>query len=1023
MLNVEVDQRPHANILINGVQVKGLMDSGASVSCLGKDAFETLHKCSQKWKEFEGSVRTASDQPLPIVGYADADVWFQGQMKRLRFYIIPSLSNQVYLGVDFWVAFNLLPKLEELIVVDAKEEVGFEKDVETENADMHIFSDEQKKELGRVVELFPSGEKEGLGKTSLIKHTINVGNAKPTKQRYYAVSPAVEQKMYSEVDRMIELGVVEKSRSAWNSPVTCVTKANGKTRLCLDARMVNAVTEKDAYPMPLIDSIFSRLNETRYISSIDLRDAFWQIELDEASRDKTAFTIPGRPLYQFTRMPFGLCNAAQTMCRLMDLTIPSELRDRVFVYIDDLLVVSADFETHIKRLEKVAKSLRRANLTINVAKSKFGMRSIRYLGHIVGNGEIKPDPARVQCIADCRPPKTIKQVRRFLGMAGWYQRYIPNYSAVAAPMTDLLKKTHSFTWTPEAQCSFDALKEALTTAPVLTHPDFSKPFYVQCDASINGVGAVLFQIINGEEHPIAYMSKKLNTAQRNYSVTELECLAAVLAVAKFRQYIEGMAFTIITDHASLKWLMSQKDLTGRLARWSLKLQIFDFKIEHRKGTANVVPDTLSRMEMVDELSNPVGTPIDITDAAFKSVEYEALKKSILERKNELPDVEVRDGLVYKRTEFRTGDETVDLATAWKLWVPDELRNKTIAECHEPPSAAHGGNDKTSELVRRFYFWPGMGKQIRDYVAACETCKTTKATNQILKPPMGKQFVAERPFQHLYADLLGPYPRTKAGHTTIFIVLDQLSKFVWLKPLKKATAKNIGEFLENDIFNFVGAPESILTDNGVQFISKEIKELLTHYGVRHVFTATHSPQANASERVNRSILAAIRAYIETDQTTWDRHIFSIASALRNANHSSTGKSPYYTIFGQHMVQHAGSYKLLRNIQSLPIGDVEVVPSAEFRDAVNKQIRNKIQRAHEVNAKKYDTRTRQTTFKIGQEVFVRSFRQSDFTKNFNAKLGRQWLPARIVRQKGSCMYEIEDRTGKLNKMAYHAKDIRV
>lgn len=281
---------------------------------------------------------------------------------------------------------------------------------------------------------------------------------------------------------------------------------------------------------------------------------------------KTAFTIPGRPLYQFTRMPFGLCNAAQTMCRLMDLAIPSELQDRVFVYIDDLLIVSPDFNTHLERLEIVAKSLRSANLTINVEKSVFCMRSIRYLGHIVGNGEIRPDPERVQCIANYTRPNTVKEVRRFLGMAGWYQRYINNYAAVASPLTDLLKKSDRFTWTSEAQHAFQQLKDNLTTAPVLTHPDFSKKFFIQCDASLTGVGGVLFQMKDGSEHPIAFMSKKLNSAQKNYSVTELECLAAVLSIQRFRSYFEGMPFTVITDHASLKWLMGQKDLSGRLAR-------------------------------------------------------------------------------------------------------------------------------------------------------------------------------------------------------------------------------------------------------------------------------------------------------------------------------------------------------------------------------------------------------------------------------------------------------------------------
>lgn len=275
-------------------------------------------------------------------------------------YIIPSLSQVLYLGIDFWTAFNLLPQIDE---IDASSQPT--------PPNVHDLDPEQTEQLNCVIKKFPSSELEGLGKTTLLKHHINVADAAPTKQRYHAVSPAVEQKMYAEVDRMLELGVIEVSQSAWNLPVTIVMKGNGKPRLCLDARQVNSATVKDAYPMPLIGSILSRLNDTHFISSIDLKDAFWQIELDEASRDKTAFTVPGRPLYQFKQMPFGLCNAAQSMCMLMDLVIPSANRDFIFVYIDDLLIVSADFPTHLERLNLVASSLRRANLTINVDKSKF----------------------------------------------------------------------------------------------------------------------------------------------------------------------------------------------------------------------------------------------------------------------------------------------------------------------------------------------------------------------------------------------------------------------------------------------------------------------------------------------------------------------------------------------------------------------------------------------------------------------------------------------------------------------------
>lgn len=1003
------DPRPHVNVEINTGQVRGLLDSGATISCIGKNASDTLHRCNLEWKEYGNVIQTASGQKQEVKGYVDAKIKYNNKSKHIRLYIVPTLSQELYLGIDFWLAFDLLPKLEEIAIIP---EVS---------SNTHKLDPEMSEQLAGVIKAFPSCEAQGLGKTNLLKHVIDVGDAKPSKQRHYAVSPAVEKQMYAEVDRMLALGVIEESKSAWNSPVTIVAKGNGKKRLCLDARQLNSVTRKDAYPMPLIGGILARLNETRFISSIDLKDAFWQIELEESSREKTAFTVPGRPLYQFVRMPFGLCNAAQSMCRLMDMVIPSAMREYIFVYIDDLLVVSADFSTHIERLQLVADCLRRANLTINVEKSKFCMRHIKYLGHIVGNGEIKPDPERVKCISEFPQPKTVKQVRRFMGMTGWYNRYISNYSAIAAPITDMLKIRDRFVWTKEAQEAFEELKNKLITAPVLTHPDFGERFYIQCDASMTGVGGVLFQIKDGGEHPIAFMSRKLNSAQRNYSVTELECLAAILCVKQFRCYIEGMPFTIITDHASLKWLMGQKDLTGRLARWSLKLQAFDFNIEHRKGSANVVPDTLSRAH-VEGLEAVVGQPIDLTDDAFSSESYTKLRVEVESHVEELPDLKVRDGIIYKRVLSIPETDDIVADTQWKVWIPEELRQKVIQEAHNPPSASHGGVDKTLNLVRRTNFWPGLTSDVRTFVANCSLCRESKAPNQTLRPLMGKPALAERPFQNMYVDLLGPYPRSKAGNTTILIVLDQLTKFVWLKPLRKATAIEIVKYVESDIFHMVGVPETLLSDNGVQFVSKEFRALLSRYGVRQINTATHAPQANASERVNRSILAAVRTYLESDQTNWDTNISSISSALRNSVHASTKHSPYFAVYGHHMVQHAGAYPILRNLQALETGDIEVIPPAELRGDINRQVRERLQQVQERSARVYNKRARDVVFQSGQEVFRRNFQQSDATRNFNAKLAKQWIPARIVRRKGASLYEIEDRQGRPIKIPYHAKDLK-
>nr|XP_043065612.1 uncharacterized protein LOC122320996 [Drosophila bipectinata] len=671
--------------------------------------------------------------------------------------------QDLYLGIDFWKSFELLPLEFQIGEISVRQEL----------------SEAQQTSLQAVIELFPSFAKLGLGKTHLISHSIDVGETKAVKQRHYPVSPAVEKLLYGEVERMMKLGVIEESQSAWSSPVVLVQKP-GKVRLCLDCRKVNSFTQGDAYPLPQIDAILSRLPKAMFISSLDLKDAYWQIPLEPASRDKTAFTIPGKPLYQFRVMPFGLMNASQTMTRLMDKVIPAALRNEVFVYLDDLLVVSDTFESHLAVLTSVAKHIKQAGLTLNIEKSHFCMRTVKYLGHVIGEGVIRTDPEKISAMVDYPVPRTLKALRSFIGMTGWYSKFISNYADIAAPLTDLMRPKCRFTMTQAGLEAFSKLKNAMCQAPVLHSPDFRKPFYIHCDASSYGIGGVLVQKTEGEkgdEYPIAFVSKKLSKAQRNYSVTEQECLAAIICIKRFRPYVEGHRFTVITDHASLEWLMAQPDLRAY------------------EGEAEE--------EVV------AGLGMDYESPFFETDEYRTLRNTVEANRETVPDLKVMEGKVFRRAKQ---DQGVGLGEsfAWKLWVPNEMIPEVMKEAHDSPTAAHGGIHKTLERIRRMYYWPGLVRDVKDYVGNCEAVK------------------------RLSADVVVKYMRQELFHT-------------------------------------FGVPETVFSDNGTQFKGEAFRTLMRENRVTQIFTAVHSPQANASERVNRSIIAAIRSYVREDQRNWDQHL--------------------------------------------------------------------------------------------------------------------------------------------------------
>ena len=1019
VFNQSDNMRCYVKVKFLKFEEQGLLDTGASISVIGGELANYDFSKFSNFQKIRTPVSTADGTVQQVLGTLNVDVCYKDQTKEINFYIIPSIKQRVILGIDFWKIFSLAPNIISSLEVNSEVKINDDDDECT----YFELNDQEKQQLEVVKALFPNFAIQGLGRTTLISHDIDVGEAKPIKQRFYPVSPAVEELMYKEVDRMISLGVIEPSNSAWSSPMRLVLKPN-KVRLCLDARRLNEVTTKDAYPLPTIEGIFSRLPQANIITKLDLKDAYWQIGLTEKSKPLTAFTIPGRPLYHFVVMPFGLCSAPQTMCRLMDSIIPPDLRFCVFGYLDDLCVVSADFSTHITVLVRLADEFKKANLTLNVAKSKFCVTSVKYLGFIIGNGGVSTDPEKIVAVNSWPTPKSVKQVKGFMGLAGFYRRFIHNFSDVMAPISSCTSTKKPFEWTAEAETAFNHVKTLLTTAPILANPDFKKKFYLQCDASDYGIGAVLVQIDDeGSERPIAYMSRKLNSAERNYSVTERECLAAVRAVVRFRCYLELYEFEIITDHASLVWLMRQPNLNGRLARWVFILQGYTFKVSHRKGKENIVPDLLSRSfpPEINEISlqEKITPEIDLNSSHFEDEDYKVLKTKILAQQENYPDIKIVDNFIYFRTEHYSGDKAQEIA-AWKLWIPIKLRIKLIERAHDSKIAGHGGIAKTLELLRRNFYWPGMLHDVKLYISTCEICKSIKAPNITLKPPMGSEVKTFRPMQRLYIDILGPYPRSKNGHIGLLIILDHLTKFHWLFPLKKFTSAVIENILEKEIFHVFGVPEILLSDNGTQFKSNNFNAFLTQYGISHMYTAIYSPQSNASERVNRSVIAMIRIYIKSDQREWDKNLTAISCSLRNSIHQSLKITPYHALFGFDMATHGSTYKILKNLQ-LEDEPAYKISRDDQMALIRKNIRGNIAQSYQQNVRQYDLRTRPISFQVGQEIFRRNFSQSNAQKNFNSKLAPLFVKARIKEKLGNHYYVIEDMQRKLLG-TYHAKDLR-
>ncbi|CAF0842311.1 unnamed protein product [Adineta steineri] len=464
------------------------------------------------------------------------------------------------------------------------------------------LNENEKAKLISLMSKYPNVFTEYPGRTHLTKHVIELQpGTKPCNTQPYRLAPSKKAIVDQQLEEMLQTKQITPSRSPWASPIVLAPKKDGSLRFCVDYRKLNVNTVRTAYPMPRVDDTLDSLNEAKYISTLDLRSGYWQVEIDPNSRSKTAF-ITHRGLYEFLVMPFGLSNAPATFQRLMDVVLAGIKWQSCLVYIDDIVVFSPTFEQHLQDLSAVFDRLSAAGLTLKASKCDFCRKELKYLGHIITPNGIKPDPGLVDSVKCFPQPQKVKDIQAFLGLTGYYRKFIKSYAKIAEPLLSQVRShqkskrsTTSIQWSPECTKAFETLKNALTEAPVLRAPNFNEPFIIELDACDYGLGAILTQEYDDRKFVIAYASRTQTAAERNYFPTEKEALAIFWATKHFRPYLEGSTIYIRSDCRALQWLIDTKDLSGRLARWAISLSAFNIvDIKYKPGKTNTNSDTLSR---------------------------------------------------------------------------------------------------------------------------------------------------------------------------------------------------------------------------------------------------------------------------------------------------------------------------------------------------------------------------------------------------------------------------------------------
>ena len=898
------------------------------------------------------------------------------------------------------------------------------------------FSEDQCEQVDQVLtkwkHIFSTSFKD-LGNTNLVKHEIKLTDDIPFKEQYRRIPPAMYEEVRQHLREMLEAGAIRKSSSPYCSNVVLCRKSDGTLRFCIDLRKLNNKTIKDSYSLPRVEDTMDSLIGSKYFSKLDLRSGYWQVELKEEDKHKTAFTVGPLGFFECNRMPFGLTNAPATFQRLMESCMGELHLKECLIFLDDILIFSRTFEEHLSRLEGVFERLEQHNLKLKPSKCEFFMKEVKYLGHVVSEQGIRTDPEKVEALKSWPVPHNIKTLRSFLGFTGYYRKFVKDYSKIVKPLNDLLvgHPTHKaakkrakvpWVWGEKQQSAFNQIVEKLTSPPILAYADFSKPFIVNTDASSEGLGAVLYQVQEGYERVIAYASRGLRPSERNYPAHKLEFLCLKWALCdKFHDYLYGNTFEVRTDNNPLTYVTTTAKLDVTSHRWLASLSNYNFSLSYRRGKANNDADGLSRRpyavkevfpEVIKALSQ--ATLVNKDTFAFAETvvvsENSTLEPPDLDTKidsqglqqidwkkeqNRDPNISVIIKLLREgekpRGEITSqySEEVQKYLKEWnRLCIKDGIlyRNSTldgldVRQLVLPESkrevalkglhddVGHQGRDKTLWLVKQRFYWPGFESDVVQKVQSCARCTCSK-TSAI---PSAELVTIEssRPLELVCMDFLS-LEKSKGGIEDILVITDHFTRYSVAVPTRNQKAKTTAEALYKHFIIPYSFPERLHSDRGQNFESKVIKELCKMAGVKKSRTTPYHPMGNGGvERFNATLLKMLSSLTETEKSDWKSYVAPLVHAYNATRHESTGFSPHFLMFGWHPRLAIDAY----------LGLESRTEGGKSRTSYAQKLKKRLQFAYKVasehSRKKgrkykehYDSKVRSSKLEVGDRVLVRN-----------------------------------------------------
>ena len=881
-------------------------------------------------------------------------------------------------------------------------------------------------------------------------------DAQPTRCRPHRHSAQQADLVDKHVELMQAARVVEPAPPgcAWAAPVVLIRKRDSEEwRFCVDFKALNAITIKNSFPIPRIDEILQRLKGAEWFSTLDMISGYWQLLVHPDDKDKTAF-VTRRGLYVFRVLPFGLSNAPSHFQQAMNTILGSDIGKCCFVYLDDVIIFSRSFEAHLQHLKRVLSKLNKANMYVKLSKCKFAQPEVLYLGHIVNCDGIKTNPALVDKVWNTPRPRNRNEVHHFIGLANYYRSFIERFAERTEPLQRLLRNEVPWEWKREQQAAFADIKTAMTTAPLLRHPDPSRPFTVRLDGSGVAIGAVLEQLDDkGFAHPVAYGSHLLSEQQRRWFICERECYAIYYFLRHWRHFLLGQHFYVFSDQKTLKDIANVKDPHSKLANWYRELQEFDFTIVYVKGEENVA-DPLSRppfaaandadkkerdpfesgTKLAQFLSSRISPVLALREQRVQEVEaltvtlagedcdqpgaavptwiqaqredtlLGAIAKTIASDGRTLPSDAAEAAIIKSLAgqcmiSKRDGcvyyaDKNDRKAELWRLAVPTKLIKPLLEEFHEGPSGGHRSAEQMKWRIQQAYWWPKMDSIIRNYAKSCQQCQERSEPRGPTAGRLAPIRWATRPALRWAIDLVD-MPVSVRGCKKMIVCVDTFSRYIFTAALPDAKAETVANFVYEKIVLGPGPAEAFHSDQGPEFMGLLRNRMRTALGFKYTTSTAHHPQSNGiCERVHRTLLDSLSKMCSLDQKDWDVVLSEATWAYNCTPHSSTGFSPYFLMHGRDPM--TGLDIVLSRTPTTPQSKKECASEVIRRlEKAFPEALKQIREAQERMKKYYDQDRKDTSFEEGHLVLLK--RPSvDQLQGQRRKLYRPWKgPYRVRR----------------------------